>query len=352
MDDGVQPLLKISILLPLIVAVGGWYIASRLATLALNRTRESPIRRATAQSIPLFILVLIAIARHQPEIAIGAVFGACVATLSLALGVVTFTAPPRAIASDGRRRWALVLPAAILTFLAGYQSHFTWIDAAVLSIEGIVILLVWGQPSTLVHAASFHLSEHEKPRSSSAPGWLIAIAIAISILAGWLAVSGSEHLLQRSGLPSMSIIAALLLGPALVLPTIGTGSALAQRGQYTQAVDSFVAFVLLCLCMILPVLILAWHVDRNVRAEFAAATTQPAATQPTTMQSVVEDEPEIRLNFPLIVWRVDCVMLLILGVALLPFSTSRWLPGHVEGLFLVLLYVAYMILWRWAAMLS
>jgi Ca2+/Na+ antiporter len=344
MDDGVQALFKIGILLPLIAAVGGWYIASRLATFALARGRESPIRRAAAQCIPLLALVLIAIFRHQPEVAIGTLFGASVATLSLVLGVVTFTAPPRAIAMDGRRRWALVLPATILIFLAGYQSQFNWLDAAVFAIEGIVILLVWGQPSNLVHAASIHLSEQERPRSSSAPAWLLVFAIGMAVAAGWWAVSGSEKLLERSGLPSMSLIAALLLGPAMVLPMIGTGTALSQRGLYAQAIDSYVAYVLLNLCAILPILIVAWNLNRP-------APNPAPTTEPTTEMSL-DDAPPVPLIFPILVWRVDCVMLLILGISLLPFSTSRWLPGRPEGLFLILLYVAYMILWRWGAMLS
>ena len=56
---------------------------------------------------------------------------------------------------------------------------------------------------------------------------------------------------------------------------------------------------------------------------------------------------ESPLNFPLIVWRVDSVMLLVLGLALLPMSLGRWLPRRAEGTLLILLYAVYMVLWRW-----
>ncbi len=334
------------ILLPLIAAVGGWYVASRLATLAVSRGRESPVRRAAAQCIPLLALVLVAVFRHQPEIAIGVVFGTCVATLSLALGVVTFTAPPR---HHDRTGWAAEMGAGS----AGGHSHFSCRVSISIHVDGC------GGPFHRRNCVAFGLGatfqscprgldssqrKHERPRSSSAGPWLIVFAIIISVGAGWLGVTGSQRLLLRSGLPSMSIIAALLLGPAMVLPMIGTATTLSQRGLYAQVIDSFVAYVLLSLCAVLPILILTWHLNRPA--------PNPAPTSEPTTQVSLDDEPAVPLVFPILVWRVDCVMLLILGISLLPFSTSRWLPGRPEGLFLILLYVAYMILWRWGAMLS
>jgi hypothetical protein len=40
-------------------------------------------------------------------------------------------------------------------------------------------------------------------------------------------------------------------------------------------------------------------------------------------------------------------MLILLGLVLVPISLARWLPGRLEGVLLILLYAAYMILWRW-----
>ena len=321
-------------LLPITAAAVGWYFAARLATFALCGGHDTPLRRGAAQVMPVAILVLFAIARHQPQIAVGVIFGSCVAMMSLVLGVVTFTAPPGSIASEPRRKWRWMLPAIVLVLLAGFQSQFTWLHAAVLAIEGIAVALVWTETPGLVHAASIHLSESEANRSEYSTPWLVGVAIALSIVAAWVAVSGSAKLLERSTLPSMSIIAAMLLGPATVISMIGPSCSLAQRGHYAHAVGSHVAFVMLSLCLILPMVILAWHVDQAVHVHgFGDA-----------MHALTGGDDG--LMYPVLVWRVDSVMLLVLGVALLSMTMGRSAPGRAEGATLVALYVVYLILWR------
>src|SRR5438132_6816225 len=111
-DAGATALGQFVSLLPLLGAAVGWYVAARLAVAALAGRRAAPLARGTAHAIPVLILALIAIVRHQPQIAIGVVFGSCVAALSLVLGVVTFTAPPDTITIEARRTWGFVLPTA------------------------------------------------------------------------------------------------------------------------------------------------------------------------------------------------------------------------------------------------
>src|SRR5438046_6839736 len=84
-------------ILPLLGAAVGWYVASRLCVEALAGGRAAPRRRGAAQCITIFIAALVAVIRREPQIAIGVIFGSCVATLSLVLGVVKFTAQPDSI---------------------------------------------------------------------------------------------------------------------------------------------------------------------------------------------------------------------------------------------------------------
>src|SRR4051812_35147743 len=84
-------------LLPLVLAAVGWYISSRLAVNALARRADMSLRRGLAQVIPVAIVAVIALLRHQPQIAIGVVFASSVAALSLAMGVITLNAPPQQI---------------------------------------------------------------------------------------------------------------------------------------------------------------------------------------------------------------------------------------------------------------
>ena len=313
-----------------------------------------------AQCLPVIFVAITAIVRGQPQIAIGVIFGSCVATLSLVLGVVTFTAPPDQIGVDARRRWGFVLPAAVLIVLAGFQSQFTFLHALVLGAEGVVVLMMWMSPKHERQVASeiemqdagglidaepsiVLAQEGSEEIAKALPAWVapiqILLAIVIALIAGWAGVSGSMHLLERSSLPSISIIAALLLGPALVIPMIGTDCSIAQTGDYTDAVNSQVAFVILNLCVILPLVIVAWYAQQGMPVEM----TRDFWSRALSAQS---DSP---LAFPLIVWRVDAVMLLVLGLALLPMSLGRWLPGRAEGVLLIALYAVYMVLWRWAS---
>ena len=43
------------------------------------------------------------------------------------------------------------------------------------------------------------------------------------------------------------------------------------------------------------------------------------------------------------------IPLIVLGLVLVPISLGRWLPGRPEGVMLILLYAAYMVLWRWGS---
>src|SRR4051794_19788538 len=147
MDDAGGVAHQLVVMLPIALAAVGWYVAARLAVEGIAGRSASSLRRGTAQAIPLLIVSLIAIVRRQPQIAIGVTFGACVATLSLVFGVVTFTAPPEVITLDARRKWGFVLPMAVLMFLCGFQSHLSLLHALVLAIQGGAVFLVWtGQP--------------------------------------------------------------------------------------------------------------------------------------------------------------------------------------------------------------
>jgi hypothetical protein len=46
--------------------------------------------------------------------------------------------------------------------------------------------------------------------------------------------------------------------------------------------------------------------------------------------------------FPVVTWRVDTVILVVLGFALIPVAMGRWLPERVESGLLILAYLAYL----------
>src|SRR5262245_5829736 len=133
----------------LVGAAVAWYIASRAAVDAVAGNLPAPGRRAIGYWMPVALTALLAAVGNQPEIAVGVVFSASVASLSLVIGVVTLTSPPNVMVVAERRRWGFVLPAAVLAVLAGFRARLTFMHAAIFALEGIALLWLWNDQSEL-----------------------------------------------------------------------------------------------------------------------------------------------------------------------------------------------------------
>ena len=49
------------------------------------------------------------------------------------------------------------------------------------------------------------------------------------------------------------------------------------------------------------------------------------------------------LPYPLAVWRIDTVLLLMLSFAMVPVAMGRWMPERLESILLVVVYAAYLV---------
>jgi Ca2+/Na+ antiporter len=263
---------------------------------------------------------------------VGVLFGASVASLSLGCGSVAVTAEQRIEAPPGWRRvWPFVVVVAVLGMLAGLSGTFTVSHAAIFLVEGIVLWLIWEDRPALKEAGV-------APARRVRPV-LLALAIGLAVVGAWAAARGAVDLGKGARAVTLGTVAATMMAPMLVLPMLGTGTMLAARGMGGVAVTSQVGVVLLNLCLWLPVVIggtywQAAHVEK-------VAATQPS-TQPTTQ--AVEDPTEgaREMVFPVIVWRVDTVVLLVLGMILLPAAIGRWTLGRRDGVVMLFVYVAYL----------
>jgi Ca2+/Na+ antiporter len=353
MTPSLAPLLVLAEVHPSVLLLFGvailWYVAARAATDALAGSDPggTPGRRAIAHWMPVVIVAMYAIAKGEPALALGVVFASSVAALSLVLGVVTLTTPPALIAVDARRKWAFVLPAALLALLAGFRGELTLTHALAFAVEGLALLLLWRDRPANVLAAALPDPETAIETSGQAqtmrPGWLspvqIVLALFLAALGAVGALWGAHDLAGKWNVAGPGIVATLLLGPSLVLPMVGSGTMLAHRGQYTAAISMLVGFVLLNLCALLPALIVTWHLTHATAASAASAGT-PLATAAAYVQGMFAHDPP--LIYSMSVWRVDTVVLLVVGVFLLPVSIGRWMPGKIEAAALILGYVIYL----------
>jgi Ca2+/Na+ antiporter len=117
----------------------------------------------------------------------------------------------------------------------------------------------------------------------------------------------------------------------LVLPTLGTASSVAQKGYPGRAVSALVGTVLLNLCLLLPIVIFLWYpATHGWQLNF-----KDAANQWNSANAIPYD---------MTTWRIETVLLVVLGFALGPISMGRWALGRIESSVLILGYAAYIVL--------
>jgi hypothetical protein len=179
------------------------------------------------------------------------------------------------------------------------------------------------------------------------------------------------------------LVIVMVLSPLLVAPMVLWGSTMGGTKRGPAAMSSLVGVALLNLCALLPVTALLWYPvsagmlrpltlgshllpepphapvvdaptwnpdeqESTTKASTAPATASAtAATAPSTEPS---DGPSASMRpaggataiaYPMSGWRIDTILLVVLGVMLLPWGLGRWTPGALEGWALMLIYLAY-----------
>jgi Ca2+/Na+ antiporter len=340
------------------VAAAGWYVSSRAALQALTAAGNSPGRRALGYWLPTAMVVIGALIIGRAEIAVGIIFATSVAALTLVLGIITLTAR-HTHTTESRRLWAFVLPVALIALLIGFSGGISWRHVPILLLEGAVLAALWNEPA-VARLASEGATDPAAPDSTATSpdrrsdnSLLLLFAVLAGGMSTWAGLVAGVDLANQLELPGAGLVAALMLAPALVLSMIGTGSMLASDGRYDQAVSSQVAYVLLNLCLLLPVATTLWLTRPHWHAPFQARLTPSTnpGTAPATTGALESPDagPTPALIYPMGVWRIDTVILIALGLLLLPVALGKWSLGMSEGFGLIVGYTAYMVLTAWLA---
>lgn len=315
------------------------YVASRAAVDALTVTADpSPGRMAVAQWMPVAWLALLATGAGHAEVGVGVAMATSVAALALNLGVLVLLAPPEnpdpspAPVSDpdpapvpAGRAWPFVIPAALLALLAGFSGFLNVLHALMLLVLGGCVLAVWQSGPTDDAAPLPPARRRVRPVQ-------LLLAIALAGVGAWIGFQGILIADSRTRVATAGLIAAAVMSPLLVLPALGAGAVASQNGRTGHVMATLVGITLLNLCLLLPAvvllgaarqLILAWRGGTRELAELLAAVRP--------------------MPFPIGVWRVDTVLLIVLGLLLVPISLGRWSLKKGEGIALALGYVAYLL---------
>ena len=336
------------------LVIGGaamFFIASRAGVDALaGSDPKRPGWRALGHWMPIAATAVAALLLKSPQVAVAVVFSTSVACLALVFGVITYLAPPiEALAPP--RAWGFVLPAALLPLIAGFGGQFTWFHAVLMLALGGAFLGVWlerpaslqevlSQSANPVAAASptindsSAMSEDPAARDARLQRRILQslLAIAVAGVGGVAAVKGLTAAGRvGSSLPS-GTLAATVLSPLLILPMLGPGAILAQKGESSSVASTMIAVVLLNLCGLLPMLILLWYP--------VSLGHYPLHNYRALAGRLLE----ISLPYGAAIWRVDTVILTVLGFALVPVALGRWVLGRLEGFGLIVGYAAYLFL--------
>lgn len=264
--------------------------------------------------LPLLGVVVWAAASGHPDVALGASLSGAVAAMGLAGGLTlmqrpTLESPPLAVAAGSvaavtpatYTTWALLVPSALAIFMVGMSGLVSWVAMGALAVLSAAIL-----PAVLSPRLRGTRAEKE--------GVVIALSIPVAALAGWAAVQGVGMLADGPRHPPAALLAATVLGPASVLPLLSYSTTRARDGDGFAAMGSCVSFATGAALLLPAVAGLAYWIRTRAFAPF-----------------------------PITLWRVECVLLLVLGVLMVPLAARRFTPTRRDGGILLGLYVLYVL---------
>lgn len=339
-----------------LILLGGMaalFACSRALAILLAGRDDAIGGRAVAHFIPIAAASLAAMLLGRPEIAVGIVFGTSVGAVTTVIGFVAISGPVTPGPARWRRLWAFLLVASMLVFVAGFKGTFGWHDAVALLVEGLIVFSLWTEPGDGVDGSRDGVESPGYPGigqgggfgdlTTADPGaWtvnrVLLLAIELVLLAAllWLGGWGVTQGAVRSSAVlrgmSTSGLAASAISLALVLPMMYGSWRRAAGGRGWAPVTAQVGVVLLNLCALLPVLILLPYLAAQV----------PAINRWSGDALVWHEGLPKLLIYPAAIWRIDNVLLLIMGVMLLPVALGKWALGREEGLALIAGYFFYL----------
>jgi Ca2+/Na+ antiporter len=347
-----------------VILLGGMvalFTCSRVLATLFARGESRVGARALALFAPIAVASLTAMLLGHPEVAVGIVFGTSVGALTTVIGFIAVWHPVEPGPARWRRLWGFVLVAALLAFVAGFKGTLNWRDALALLIEGMVVLALWldpgdrrdvgdgaTAPGVLDDAAPHHAGSAPDsiPLSYATPtrenAWTfgrvlvltleLALVAALLWLGSWAVTQGTVRSSTLLRGMSTSGLAASVVSLSMVLPMMYGTWRMAAGGRGWAPVTSQVGLVLLNVCALLPALILLPYLAAHVPAVAHWAGDALAWH---------EDLPKL-LVFPTPVWRIDNILLILMGVLLLPVALGKWSLGREEGLALIAGYCFYL----------
>jgi Ca2+/Na+ antiporter len=347
-------------LVMLFAGLAALFICTRILARILPRHPSWIGARAVAYFLPIAAVVLVATFLGRTEIALGVLFGTSVGAMTVVIGYIALGSPVENAPQRWRRIWPFQLAAALIAFVSGFKGTLSWREAIALAIEGTLILGLWREQTTTATdnptastagpfasgpaAANFTtvLNYASPPANLASRRLTIRQAAILTLqliltglvlgLAAWAVTRGTLRTSSMLRFVSTSSLAATAVSMAMVMPMMVGSWRLAHDGHAWSPITTQIGVVLLNLCLLLPILIVIPY----------AAAKIPALNHWAGDALAIGENLPRPLIFPAPMWRVDNIVLIVVGVLLLPVSFGKWSLGREEAVGLLAGYFFYL----------
>lgn len=368
------------------------YAAGRIAVGAVPARLDRSGVRAILGTLPVLIVVIVAVVMNHFTLALHLPIACAAATLTFGLSALIAgrTAPET---SRANRSWALLVPAIVMLLIIAMGSTLDLAVIVSLVAYGAVTLLSWS-PDAVDESETLDSPQVAKTTAAAALSLWITGMIAAGV-AGVLGMYGTDQLSAvRGGLSSDSLVSVFLLAPAIVVPFFFEMLPPCRSIGWGGSISSLLKFALICLCFVLPLgaigvshrPLFATVLQSIMPAGLVASATpangstsapatnptspvpsrgttqsigsavRPGATQPTatrpaqaaeatlTPSPIVASFVPTYPSLPTLATRADLIVLTGVSLLLIPIAAGWLRPGRLEAFALLVCYVLNLLL--------
>lgn len=290
----------------------GFYLAAWSAA-------GGPVGRGAASVWPLAGVCVMAAAMGQPGLGVAAAMGGALAAVGLVTGMVLVHADGVGGATETPTPALFLPPAVLAVMLVGLGGSVTPLTA--------VLLLVVAGAVKLATPGVRGAADAPTGVGRVVPGWAVAaqllLATGVALLAGWAAVEAATAIGRRHVHAPAGLLAACVVGPAATLPLLGWCTSRAREEGAIGALSACVTYAMRCLLLLVPLVLLVHALRSAMLGELGRDVSVP---------------------FPPTLHRVEAVLMLALSTLLVAMFVGRFVPGRRDGVVLLTVYLAYIVL--------